>query len=348
MTKRTIDEKSPLGFSRVFFRSGVAECSLDWRAAGRPIGRRCAASGHVSRHAGQVLCHVSQRADEDGGADTRHLNLADVPSHAETWEKVIRKLRAGMMPPAGMPRPDHATSDGLASWLEREIDRAAAANPNPGTKAPFHRLNRAEYQNVDSRSARRWRSTSAICCLRTMPATASTTSAACLKINQPLMERYLSAARRISRIAMGSADAPATSLTVRLRPDLPQFDRRRRPAVWHTRRHGDSAHVPARRRLRDQAAVRRGTAPGPRQLELNSTANACECSPITPPVRGRGQAAQDPDPSLAITRRSRCAFRSKPVRAKSRRRSSGPRARSRSRAREPSFGGRVRSTKAIS
>ena len=52
------------------------------------------------------------------------------------------------MPPAGRPRPDKAAHDGFAAWLETELDRAAAAQPNPGRTEPFHRLNRAEYQNA--------------------------------------------------------------------------------------------------------------------------------------------------------------------------------------------------------
>jgi mono/diheme cytochrome c family protein len=238
-----------------------------------------------------VTCH-NERA-KTAGLALDNLNLADVPGHAETWEKVIRKLRAGMMPPAGMPRPDHATSDGLASWLEREIDRAAAANPNPGTKAPFHRLNRAEYQNVirdlldlevDVRDL-------------LPPDDASygfDNIGGVLKINQPLMERYLSAARRISRIAIGSADAPATSLTVRLRPDLPQFDRveglpfgtRGGTVIRHT--------FPLDADYEIKLQLGAGTAPGPRQLELNIDGERVRVFTITPPVRGRGQAA-DPD-----------------------------------------------------
>ena len=70
-----------------------------------------------------------------------------LPQGAETWEKVIRKLRVGAMPPQGMPRPDKATADGLASYLETSLDRAYAANPNPG-RATMHRLNRAEYANA--------------------------------------------------------------------------------------------------------------------------------------------------------------------------------------------------------
>ena len=75
------------------------------------------------------------------------LAACNVPAAAETWEKVIRKLRTGSMPPQGMPRPDGDTVNALASFFETSVDRAAAAKPNPG-HAAMHRLNRAEYANA--------------------------------------------------------------------------------------------------------------------------------------------------------------------------------------------------------
>src|SRR5207248_11610263 len=70
------------------------------------------------------------------------------PSNSgDLWEKVIRKVRAEMMPPVGAPRPDKAQMDALASYLESSMDKAASANPNPG-RTVLHRLNRAEYGNA--------------------------------------------------------------------------------------------------------------------------------------------------------------------------------------------------------
>src|SRR5581483_7988043 len=73
--------------------------------------------------------------------------LAAAGDHPEIWEQVIRKLRAGMMPPPGMPRPPLAAYEGLRDWLESEIDKKAAAHPNPGSIV-LHRLNRTEYKNA--------------------------------------------------------------------------------------------------------------------------------------------------------------------------------------------------------
>src|ERR1700678_3868735 len=75
------------------------------------------------------------------------MDLGHVAVNAETWEKVVRKLKAGMMPPSGARRPDRATIDAFTASLEAELDRAAKANPNPGATA-LHRLNRSEYSNV--------------------------------------------------------------------------------------------------------------------------------------------------------------------------------------------------------
>jgi mono/diheme cytochrome c family protein len=90
-----------------------------------------------------VTCH-NQRL-KTGGLALDQLDLSRVPDDAALWERVIRKLRTGAMPPAGMPRPDPATRDSLVGWLESTIDRAAA--PFPGHPS-IHRLNRAEYGNA--------------------------------------------------------------------------------------------------------------------------------------------------------------------------------------------------------
>src|SRR5678815_139094 len=72
-----------------------------------------------------------------GGLSLQGLSI---DGNEETWEKVIRKVRAGMMPPAGAKRPERAALDAFAGSIETTIDRAAAASPNPG-RAPLHRMN---------------------------------------------------------------------------------------------------------------------------------------------------------------------------------------------------------------
>src|SRR5262245_61153344 len=93
-----------------------------------------------------ATCH-NQRV-KAGGLALDTLDLSDVGAHGAEWEKVVVKLRAGLMPPAGMPRPERSVIDSFAGSLEAALDRAAAARPDPGRTEPFHRLNRAEYQNA--------------------------------------------------------------------------------------------------------------------------------------------------------------------------------------------------------
>src|SRR5262249_11744891 len=92
-----------------------------------------------------VGCH-NEKA-KVAGLTLYRLDLDHVGANAETWEKVILKLRTGMMPPSGARRPERATIDTFTSNLEKALDKAAAAKPNPGTTA-LHRLNRAEYANA--------------------------------------------------------------------------------------------------------------------------------------------------------------------------------------------------------
>ena len=93
-----------------------------------------------------VTCHSDKL--RTGGLSLQTANLTEVPKGAETWEKVIRKLRVGAMPPQGMPRPDKATLDGFASFLETALDRALCRQAQPRARATMHRLNRAEYANA--------------------------------------------------------------------------------------------------------------------------------------------------------------------------------------------------------
>src|SRR6185312_9523807 len=91
-----------------------------------------------------VTCHNARA--KTGGLALDTMSLSDIPAGAETWEKVIRKVRGGQMPPAGMPRPPQATLDELVIHLESTIDKAALTAPVLRRSA-IHRLNRAEYAN---------------------------------------------------------------------------------------------------------------------------------------------------------------------------------------------------------
>ena len=130
------------------------------------------------------------------------VDVNNVGEHPEVWEKVVRKLRVGAMPPQPRPRPDKETYDRFRRWLEDELDRAAEANP--GRTQAFHRLNRTEYRNVVRDlldldvDVGEW-----------IPADAPDrhgfdNNAGALSLSPALLDRYVSAARKISRLAMGS------------------------------------------------------------------------------------------------------------------------------------------------
>ena len=132
------------------------------------------------------------------------LDLAHLGEHAATGEKVVRKLRAGLMPPTGMPRPDPATLESMIQWMETELDRSAETHlPAPG----LHRMNRTEYTN-----AIRDLLHLEVDATKFLPVDDSTrgfdNQAAALTISPALMEAYLSAAGKISRLAIGNFMAP--------------------------------------------------------------------------------------------------------------------------------------------
>ena len=152
------------------------------------------------------------------------LDLSAIAADAAHWEPVVRKLRAGLMPPAGRRRPDQAVLDEFRTWLETELDGAAAASPDPGRTATFHRLNRAEYHN-----AIRDLLALEIDVVDFLPADDASFGfdniGGVLRISQSLLERYLNASRVISRLAVGSPPPAPFSEEFRTAQDEQQQDR---------------------------------------------------------------------------------------------------------------------------
>ena len=155
--------------------------------------------------------------------------IDQIPANAERWEKVIRKLEARSMPPAGAPRPDGATYDALKGYLETELDRAAAARPIPGKLPLLHRLTRTEYQNAI-------RDLLAIDALPKemdysllLPQDNAMSGfdniADLLFVSPTAMESYLGAAEKISRLAVGDPSAPVMINTYRMPDEEPQTAR---------------------------------------------------------------------------------------------------------------------------
>ena len=170
-----------------------------------------------------VTCHSDRL--ETGGLTLETVDLTDARASAERLEKVIRKLRLGAMPPLGMPRPDEATYTGLAAWLETELDRAAAAHPNAGRTETLHRLNRAEYENV-IRDLFHIEGLDFSVMLPTDDASYGFDNiAGILGMSPTHLERYMSAARNISRMAVGDVTMPPSGETHMIRPDVEQDNR---------------------------------------------------------------------------------------------------------------------------
>ena len=165
-----------------------------------------------------VGCH-NNRA-RTGGLSLEGADLAAVPQHAELWEGVVRKLRLGVMPPQGARRPDRAVLDGLAASLERTLNAAAAARPDPGRPA-LHRLNRAEYANA----VRDLLGLDVDVTALLPPDTAAFgfDNVADAQGSSPaLLQAYLSAARRISAVASADRRLTAGSHTYTVRQDRSQ------------------------------------------------------------------------------------------------------------------------------
>jgi hypothetical protein len=165
-----------------------------------------------------VTCHNQKL--KTAGLMLDQMDLTKIPDGAPTWEKVVQKLRTGAMPPPGAARPDSATYSSLATYLETELDRAADLKPNPGTPA-IHRLNRAEYTNAirDLLAI----DTEAVDIPSLLPVDDSgygfDNIGEVLSVSPALLERYMSAARKLSRLAVGDISTHPDFVTY----DVPRF-----------------------------------------------------------------------------------------------------------------------------
>lgn len=165
-----------------------------------------------------VVCHNEKL--KTGGLVLEKLDTSRIGDTAETWEKVVRKIHGGTMPPLGMPRPDSATLDSFASSLEAQLDRAAAGHPEPG-RASIHRLNRAEYANaIRDLLALKVDVTSLL------PADDESNGfdnmADVLRVSPSLLEQYLGASRTVASLAVGDRGLGPVSQVYQVPPTLAQ------------------------------------------------------------------------------------------------------------------------------
>ena len=187
---------------------GLLAGAVDSRPAGSAHAAQPVSPGRALLDRYCVTCHNVRLQTAGLTLDT--VDVTDTAAHAEVLEKVVRKLRAGQMPPVGRPRPTPEAIDAFATALETALDRAAAAAPNPG-RLPVHRLNRLEY----------------VYAVRDLLAVSVEPSllpidnagvgfdnnADVLSVTPALMARYLSAATKVARLALGDpAIRPSTQV----------------------------------------------------------------------------------------------------------------------------------------
>lgn len=186
-----------------------------------------------------VICHnqavVASTPQPNEGLQTTQLrnlgltldteDVSDLAKNPEVWEKVVKKLRVGVMPPPTYPRPDTATYNGFRNWLEAELDRVAVLDVNPGRTQAFHRLNQSEYKN----SVRDLLALD-IDVSDLIPADAPDqygfdNNADVLALSPLSVERYISAAHKIAELAVGATPRGAAIKTYEVPLNLIQDDR---------------------------------------------------------------------------------------------------------------------------
>jgi mono/diheme cytochrome c family protein len=193
-----------------------AEPRTEPQPPARAAVNRASLKGFVETHC--LACHDRETATADLALDA--LLSADIAAHREPWEKVVRKLTTRQMPPGEMPRPDERDYDAVVAFLGSKLDDAVARHPNPGRTGTLRRLNRTEYRN----------------CIRDLlaleidvetllPADESShgfDNVTVTDLSPTLLNRYISAAQKISRLAVGAAGRNPDIDTIRIRPDITQ------------------------------------------------------------------------------------------------------------------------------
>ncbi len=163
-------------------------------------------------------CH--SRVDPAAALDLESITTNDVEGDSETWEGVVRKLLSREMPPRDMPRPDESTYELAVAALEATLDRLATERPWPGRTDTFRRLTRVEYQNAIRDllaldiEVSTW--------LPTDESSHGFDNVTVGTLSPTLLNRYVSAAQKISRLAVGSPSRSPGGETIRIRPDITQ------------------------------------------------------------------------------------------------------------------------------
>ncbi len=165
-----------------------------------------------------LSCHNTKT--KAGGLALDTINTQDIAAHQEAWEKVVRKLRARQMPPQGARQPDEAAHTAALASLEAALDSVSARTPNPGRTDTFRRLNRTEYRNAIRDLLAIEIDTAAL-----LPSDSSSygfDNVTVGNLSPTLLESYVSAAEKISQLAIGRPSLSVGGSTVRIKPDITQ------------------------------------------------------------------------------------------------------------------------------
>ncbi len=262
-------------------------------ASGKASADRSVLKPFIESHC--LDCH--DKVTAKGGLALDDLLAADIDRNAEAWEKVVRKLTARQMPPKPSPRPRERDYDAAVASLELSLDAAAAKSPNPGRTETFRRLNRTEYQNtirdllgleVDVASL--------------LPADESShgfDNVTVTGLSPTLLNRYISAAQKISRLAVGLAPRATGGEIVRIRPDvtqdahidgLPIGTRGGALIPYHFPQDGEYEIQVHLMRDRNEAIESLNE---PHELEMLLDRERVELFPVKPPPKGQGDESVD-------------------------------------------------------
>ncbi len=148
-----------------------------------------------------IACHNDVLSTS--GLSLQHVDFNDPGNHAEVLEMIVKKLRAHMMPPAGLPRPEFEIYELMTTWLETELDRVWVANPNPGRISPIQRMNRYEYNNTVNELLGLDVDVTSLLPGDPTADGSFDNMASALPFSTAHMERYMSVARQLTRLAVG-------------------------------------------------------------------------------------------------------------------------------------------------
>ena len=240
-------------------------------------------------------CHDQVRSE--AGLSLEAAAADAVAGHPDVWEKVVRKLRTRQMPPVGEERPDEATYIAVVSHLETSLDRAADAKPNPGRTATIRRLTRTEYQNAIRDLLALEIDVTAL-----LPADESSygfDNVTVGDLSPTLLDRYVSAAEKISRLAVGRPGRAPGGDTIRIPPDVTQehhieglpVGTRGGVAVPYTFPQDGEYEIQIRLR-RDRDEFVEGLAE-PHEVELLLDRQRMQLFTVTPPQRAAGLPATE-------------------------------------------------------